>query len=273
MRVNIKINSFTIKKFALLLFCNFLFASILCAQNSDKNEDVIYFKNGNIIRGKIVEQIPEKYLRVEMHDGTLNMYDMKDIQRIAKEESTAPKPIAAPVEPEKEVEVLFKEEKWDYSKTRTKGYSTVFENGFHANSEEGPGGTVQFIPGYKWNNWLQTGLGFGFTSFQNQIFFPLYLDVRGSPFKSRVSPFYVGSIGYAWPLDPINLGFNEVKWEGGPLFNVGLGIKIAIAKSFAFHYAFTYKNQIASRKLTDWNGSSIEYYSFSRIGFMIGISF
>jgi hypothetical protein len=49
-------------------------------------EDVVYLKNGSIIRGMIIEQIPGENLKIRTKDGSLFVFDMADIERIAKEE-------------------------------------------------------------------------------------------------------------------------------------------------------------------------------------------
>lgn len=53
----------------------------------EKQEDVIYLKNGSIIRGTILETIPEKSVKIQTKDGNILVYNMGDIERIAKEDA------------------------------------------------------------------------------------------------------------------------------------------------------------------------------------------
>jgi hypothetical protein len=51
-------------------------------------QDVVYLKNGSIIRGIIIEQIPSKTLKIKTADGSVFVYQMDDVARITRE--TAP---------------------------------------------------------------------------------------------------------------------------------------------------------------------------------------
>jgi len=67
------------KKYILL----FLVASIsLIAQ---EKQDVIYLKNGDIIKGEIVENVPNVYVRIELTGGTILTYNYDKIKKFTKE--------------------------------------------------------------------------------------------------------------------------------------------------------------------------------------------
>lgn len=48
--------------------------------------DVVYLKNGSIIRGLIMEQIPNESLKIQTSDGSLFVYKMEEVVKITKEE-------------------------------------------------------------------------------------------------------------------------------------------------------------------------------------------
>ena len=48
-------------------------------------QDVVYLKDGSVIRGTIVEQVPGESILIETVDGSRFRYSMDDIDRIAKE--------------------------------------------------------------------------------------------------------------------------------------------------------------------------------------------
>lgn len=60
---------------------NFVFANSV---------DVLYFKNGNVIRGEIVEFMPNDYLRIMLNDGTELLFNISEIERIVKEQTDKP---------------------------------------------------------------------------------------------------------------------------------------------------------------------------------------
>jgi hypothetical protein len=55
------------------------------AAQDEPLEDVVYLKDGSIIRGVIVEQIPGESLLIRTRDGSQFRYRMDDVARIAKE--------------------------------------------------------------------------------------------------------------------------------------------------------------------------------------------
>lgn len=48
-------------------------------------EDVVYLENGGIVRGTILEQIPDKSLKIKRRDGKEFKYRTRDIVRITRE--------------------------------------------------------------------------------------------------------------------------------------------------------------------------------------------
>jgi len=58
-------------------------------------QDVVYLKNGSIIRGIIVEQIPQESIRIQTVDGSVIVYGMNEIARITREKSHVTRPSAS----------------------------------------------------------------------------------------------------------------------------------------------------------------------------------
>ena len=48
-------------------------------------QDVVYLKNGSIIRGMIIEQIPNKSIKIQTKDGNVFVFEMDEIEKITKE--------------------------------------------------------------------------------------------------------------------------------------------------------------------------------------------
>lgn len=64
----------------------FLFTLSTFAQGNYR--DVVHLKNGSIIKGVIVEQVPGKQLKIETADGSLFVYQMEEIDKMSKEPIT-----------------------------------------------------------------------------------------------------------------------------------------------------------------------------------------
>ena len=60
----------------------FVMASPAFAQQM---EDVIHLKNGGLIRGTIIEQIPGESLKIQTRDGNEFVYTMNEIAKMSKE--------------------------------------------------------------------------------------------------------------------------------------------------------------------------------------------
>ncbi len=70
------------KHITLLLFV--FITTVLFAQNN--YQDVVYLKNGSIIRGTIIEQVPNKSIKIETANRNVFVYQMDEIEKITKEE-------------------------------------------------------------------------------------------------------------------------------------------------------------------------------------------
>lgn len=57
-------------------------------KDSDAMVDVVYLKNGSIVRGTIIEQVPGVSLKIQTADGSVFFYKMEEIEKITKEKST-----------------------------------------------------------------------------------------------------------------------------------------------------------------------------------------
>src|SRR5260221_14215239 len=47
-------------------------------------EDVVYFKNGSVVHGLILEEVPAVSLKIKTPDGNIYVYNMDDVSKIAK---------------------------------------------------------------------------------------------------------------------------------------------------------------------------------------------
>lgn len=72
------------KKILLLGVVLFGMIQIMSSQHMPMDE-VIYLKNGSVIRGIIVEQVPNQSLKIQTADGSLFVFDMDEVEKITKE--------------------------------------------------------------------------------------------------------------------------------------------------------------------------------------------
>tara|TARA_Y100000996_G_scaffold327155_1_gene263184 strand:- start:85 stop:789 length:705 start_codon:yes stop_codon:yes gene_type:complete len=48
--------------------------------------DIVYLQNGSIIKGIIIEQVPDKYIKLKTADGSIFVYEMEIVLKTLKEE-------------------------------------------------------------------------------------------------------------------------------------------------------------------------------------------
>jgi len=47
--------------------------------------DVVYLKNGSILKGMIIEQVPNVSLKIQTNGGSIFVYKMEDVEKMTKE--------------------------------------------------------------------------------------------------------------------------------------------------------------------------------------------
>lgn len=79
------------------LLCLVVLTTLTFAQNN--YQDVVYLKNGSIIRGIIrgiiIEQIPNKSIKIETADRSIFVFQMDEIERFTKEPMQGRSPMAS----------------------------------------------------------------------------------------------------------------------------------------------------------------------------------
>jgi hypothetical protein len=50
-----------------------------------QTKDIVYLKNGSVIKGTILEMIPEKTIKIQTSDGNIFVYNMSEVEKVGKE--------------------------------------------------------------------------------------------------------------------------------------------------------------------------------------------
>ncbi len=105
----------------LLLIVALATSATIFAQNY---KEVVHLKNGSVIKGVIIEQVPNESLKIQTADGSLFVYKMSEVAKITKEEVSAPAQTASSTtpKPSKELEPSGNEK---LDKFLTKKYITI----------------------------------------------------------------------------------------------------------------------------------------------------
>ena len=68
-----------------LLTCLIAFATTSQVFAQQPMEDVVHLKNGGVVRGIIIEQIPGESLKIQTRDGNVLVFTMDEIDRLSKD--------------------------------------------------------------------------------------------------------------------------------------------------------------------------------------------
>ena len=205
-----------------------------------RKRDVVYLKNGSVLRGTIVLQDPGKLVKLRTSDNSLWVFKIDQIDSI-----TRPVPIKIAL------------------KT---GYVNLTEMGVLAgnfsNATRAPF-TLLNISNWNFSNGFATGIGVG-VEFSNETYLPVVADVRYYLRDKRPLPFVSFQAGYSIPMGgsyaqtmyaindirmspviypgPIPPTTNDpIKAKGGFLFNPAVGIQTPINDNLALTFSAGYR--------------------------------
>lgn len=233
-----------------------IFVSVNIGISQNNYQDVVYLKNGSIIRGIIIEQIPNQSLKIETKDRNVFVFKFDEIEKLTKE---------------KIADDYYEKNQIEKSET---GYLGLIETGYGIGvgdlSNFSNRTNLYFINGYKIHPIISLGLGTGINYYVNEraisnsLTVPLFLDLRINFLpKSNFTPYLVTDIG-------LNFATNPEFEDNGLFLNTGLGISFHLNKDNNLNLSLTYNAQ-NENPYTIWIGD----YSYYRqtIDFNLGITF
>jgi hypothetical protein len=237
------------------VFLSLVFFWGICMFGIAQNyQEVVYLKNGSIIKGVIVEQIPGVSLKVKTADGSIFAYSIDEVEKTTKEEIT-----------QRTNNYGIK------NGFRPRGYRGFVELGGATGVGDYGDGVFSFSTshGYQINPYFYLGLGLGLdyhTSWEIAIV-PVFIDIRTNFIDNSISPFFDIKAGHSL-FDGAGLYLNPnigISFSFSPKFalNLGVGCNIQWAEIYYDYYSYYY-------------GYSSNYYSDEILGgisLKLGIEF
>jgi hypothetical protein len=247
-------------KVILLYLLFFVVGFSLMAQ--EQMEDVVYLKNGSIIRGEILKLDTEVSVKIQLYGGSIFVYPMDEVEKITKEPSYMVK---------KRKQTIIKK----------KGYFNTTETGINLGSGRNSyyysgssGFSFHNINGIYFNHWFAAGIGVGIDIFGGDYpISPVYLRLQGNFLESAITPFYFVDGGYGIPWQKSRNENTTI--SGGFSGNLGFGIKFHTASALSWHFSVGYKYQRKKEYVYyPWNGDSqTTKTTYQRLSLRIGMSF
>lgn len=240
-------------------------------------EDVVYLKNGSIIRGRITDKSADK-LKIELTGGSIFVFTQQEIDSVKKEDV---------------LKARVKAIKKDYFR-RDRGFrhmtefsiiygtnlkSTTNNYYYYNNNGDDFGISLHTVNGYQAWPYLFAGAGVGidrYISFK-QTFSPFYLRLASEFLKKKVTPYVFCDVGYAvmWKQKPAE-GYAYLKNKGGLYASAGGGIRIYTRSLASVLLSVSYRRTQSQTDYAYNYDSGSAYHiarTYQRVALNIGVTF
>ena len=222
--------------------------------------DIVYLKNGSIIRGVIIEQVPNKSIKIETADESVFVFQMDEVQKLTREPMHNP----------------------DFQSS----YKGIVQMGYQISDRQGLDRLkINIINGYQISPYFSLGLGTGLRyygarlryyspssetlSIKEIALIPIFTDIRANYRFNNVSPYLSFGIGHSFDFK------NSFKYVG-IIFNPTAGVAFMITDKSAVKFGIGYEMQGmgTSRYYIEYFDNLILHYGNSHaFSINIGISF
>lgn len=259
----------------LLFLCLFgLCSTMILAQNANL-QDVVYLKNGSIIKGTIIEQVPNESLKIETRDGNVFVYKITEISKITKEANNQTSTQRQWQSRRQNHNQPFQELRFQ---AKSKAYMGMVEAGygFGVGDWAADRFNVNIINGYQFNPYLAIGLGVGFRYYSYEYYsggyygtyytkahdytVPIFAHIRANFLNRGVSPFVAVNLGYNVSISG---GF-----FGGFMFEPTLGAAFRISNRNSMTFGISYT---MDRVKYSYGSSYYGYYEDKAMGGAINL--
>ncbi len=200
---------------------------------SRTSEDVIHLKSGGVIRGDILKQDTDQSITILLYDGQEITLHGDEIDQVEKQIATFKKyqPKYYPGLKPRQV-------------TLAPGFYRNLKFGLGFGSDQNGAVTSPYFDlgvGYRFKPGLMVGIGTGLNGYSSGLILPLYVDISGSLFSRRISPFYQVQAGYGFATSLVDFSFNA--FEGGWMFHPALGVMFHHKPGKSWAISLGYKAQ------------------------------
>lgn len=251
-------NKFLFLFFFLIGF--FIFSNQSFAQNNE--QDVIYLKNGSIIKGKVLSSPNDQKIRIEILGGSIFVFDRSEIEQFK-------------VEPIPNIKKQFKGE----IQYKERGFINISDMGFPIGSDRWgvvSGLSFKTVNGFQFNpnSYIALGIGLDFYFSNADVLTTTSFRYGGDILKNKpVTPIYYAEVGYGFPWKSYNTDWETHK--GGELFQVGTGFKFYTrnATSVVWSIGYGYQKSTVIFQMDTRSNLQERVYIYNRINLRLGISF
>ena len=205
-------------------------------------QEIVYLKNGSIIRGDIIEQIPNESLKIQTADGNIFFYKIEEVAKITKE--VTPQNRSQQKHSQNEVYDI------------TPCYLGFVDFGYTIKTGKYGEDRLEFLTshGNQQNPYFYLGVGTGIHYFIDSevIVLPLFCDIRGTIIPMHtVSPVFGLKMGYSFNT--------KDDFRGGLYLAPSLGIRFLASGKTAMNFSIGY-----SAQRLNYVSTYNHYYDYNR---------
>ena len=235
---------------------NVLLLSAKWAAAQRPTEHVLYLKNGWVLRGQLLTAPTADPVRLQTADRSEFGFRQAEVDSLRQRTM-----------PPAQLNVTYK----------VRGFGHYTELGALAgrntsSSVNTSAFSFQVVNGYKFSQWLFTGLGVGADLYATQSIVPVFASVRGDfTRRGTILPFYFLDAGYGFNITgQDNTLVQPVTYDGGRLWAAGVGMKVLFNNNTGFLVSVGYRTQ---RTALTRVATEPERVTFERIAVRAGFAF
>lgn len=249
----------------LLLTLLLLTAAAGFAQNEQGAEDVLYLRNGTVLRGHLLQYVQGGQIVFQLKTGDRLVFTDKHVRRLVQG-GEQPAGVREPR---------------PYS-FREKGFYATLQGGMAVGrsftSQQSGAWNVSLTAGHLLRRTLGFGVGVGADAYfpdNGEIVYPVFAEVRGYLLKERSTPYYALRSGYGFAFKEENQA-GIVDAEGGLYLNPAIGARWGASGGLKFttEVGFQYQRAVYTKGFTPFGeGRDIQRHQYKRLNIRLGMLF
>lgn len=247
------------KKLTLVLSALLLLMNMIYAQKSRK--DVVYLKNGSVIKGQIINTFPTGQVQIKKGDNSYQVFEPTQFDSISTVNRIHP------------------------------SYFNLTEVGIlagNSNNKYAAQFSLMNISGWQFKKHFSMGAGAG-VEFFSETYLPVVADLRYSFILHRMNPFFGLQTGYSFAITKPDSAFMYysdqvlnpvgnppgkyvgVRANGGFLFNPFVGFCTALGENLALSFSVGYRIMRLNYS-KEYPYENFKFYSdFNRLSLKMGL--
>ena len=230
----------------IFIFCS-LFILTQFSYSQSLVKETVYLKNGSVIKGIVIEHIPEQSVKIQTADGSIFVYKTDEVEKITKDIITPGNRAGNKIKEARTSGNSFSTAAYD-----TRGYRGFIDFGYTIGTGDYNVGRIELTTshGYQINPYFFVGAGTGVNYYctrgADDFIIPVFADIRANFIEGPVVPFATLKLGYSFST--------RESYDGGLYLAPAVGVKFMLNSRQALSLSLGYTCQ--------WLSSDEYYYGY-----------